>query len=136
MNAILNQTIELSSGGHKFVFAVPTPVERARLGLREAGLRRQFDPASGGWPDGMDMDTFNLIRGFAVLQLYLRQTDAEWVYTATDKGEPIVDIDKFPAGKDSVIIELGQEFLPALARFHGEGSKSGRPDIQEAVDRS
>lgn len=130
MPDVLDQTITLKIGEgdavEEFVLRVPTPIDRARLGVREAGIRRTLDPASAGWAGGLDDETFYLVKGFAILEVLLEKSSATWPFTEVkpEKGEPSlhVDITKFPAGKDGVIMEVGRQFQEAVDRFHRDGA--------------
>lgn len=128
---------EPKNGAEQFEFRVPTPLELARLGVREASIRRLVDPASGGWAQGLDDETFFLIRGMAVLELYLEKANVRWPYSEVKEGSEAkvaVDITKFPPGKEPVIMEVGQRFKEALDRFHREGSGHSRPAVPAPVD--
>jgi hypothetical protein len=139
MADVLKPTISIKVQGHEFIFRVPSPLEKARLGAREASIRKQIDPTGSGWADGYDLDTFYLIRGMAVLELFLDKSDAKWVFTEAPAskdgpaGRVYVDITAFPPGKDDVISEVGREFQPALDRFHGRGPGSAASAPAEAV---
>jgi hypothetical protein len=139
MADVLKPTISIKAQGHEFIFRVPSPLEKARLGAREASIRKQIDPTGSGWADGYDLDTFYLIRGMAVLELFLDKSDAKWVFTEAPAskdgpaGRVYVDITAFPPGKDDVISEVGREFQPALDRFHGRGPGSAASATAEAV---
>jgi hypothetical protein len=140
MPDVLNPTLTVKAGGHEFIFRVPSPLDKARQGSREASIRRQVDPTGSGWADGYDVETFYLIRGMAVLELFLVKSDARWVFTElpTSKDGPAggvrVDINAFPPGKEDVISEVGREFQPALDRFHGRGPGSTEPALAKVVE--
>jgi hypothetical protein len=135
---VLKPTFSIKVEGHEFVFRVPTPLEKARQGARETAIRRIIDPTSAGWADGLDEATFCLIRGMAVLELFLDKTDARWVYTETaaDKGpvKVVVDITAFPPGTETIITEVGREFQAGLDKFHGRGPGPVEPVMDEAVE--
>jgi hypothetical protein len=139
MADILKPTVSVKAQGQEFIFRVPSPLEKARLGAREASIRKLLDPTGQGWADGYDLDTFYLIRGMAVLELFLDKSDAKWVFTEAPAskdgpaGRVYVDINAFPPGKEDVISEVGREFQPALDRFHGRGVGSTEPAPAEAV---
>lgn len=139
MADILKPTVSVKAQGHEFIFRVPSPLEKARLGAREASIRKMIDPTGAGWADGYDIETFYLIRGMAVLELFLDKSDAKWVFTEAPAskdgaaGRVCVDINAFPPGKEDVISEVGREFQPALDRFHGRGPGSTEPAPAEAV---
>src|SRR5689334_11354997 len=139
MADFLKPTLTIKAGGHDFIFRVPSPLDKARLGAREASIRRQIDPTGSGWADGYDLETFYLIRGMAVMELFLQQSDAKWAFAELPAGQDgpaggvRVDINAFPAGKEDVIAEVGREFQSALDRFHGRGAGSGEPAVSEAV---
>jgi hypothetical protein len=129
-------TVKTTAGPNEFIFRVPTPLDKARLGARELSIRRVIDPIGQGWADGLDAESFYLIRGMAVLELFLDKTDAKWVYTETpkDKGGGVaVDITNFPPGTEDVITEVGRGFQPGLDKFHGRGVGSEQPPVPEAV---
>lgn len=135
-DSILKPTFTLKAGGNEFVFRVPTPLDKVRQGAREAAIRRFVDPTGGGWPDGLDVETFYTIRGMAVLELFLDKTDARWVYSeAKDaaKGAVLVDIATLPPGKEDVIAEVGRGFQAGLDKFHGRGAEHTDPDISKNV---
>lgn len=139
MAEILKPTLTINAGGEDFIFRVPSPLDKAKQGAREAAIRRTIDPTGAGWADGYDLDTFYLIRGMSVLELFLEKSDAKWVFTEVpaSKDGPAggvrVDITMFPPGKEEVITEVGREFQPALDRFHGRGIEPGRPTVSETV---
>lgn len=130
MSDVLKQTITVTvgegEGAESFVFRVPTPLDRVRMGVREAGIRRMFDPTGQGWANGLDDETFFIIRGMSVLETLLDQSSATWPFTEIkpDKGDPElrVDIAKFPPGKEQTIGEVGRQFQDALDRFHRAGA--------------
>jgi hypothetical protein len=140
MADVLKPTISIKAQGDEFVFRVPSPLDKARQGAREASIRKMLDPTGQGWADGYDLDTFYLIRGMAVLELFLDQSSAKWVWTESkaDKdakaGRVYVAIDEFPAGKEDVITEVGREFQLALDRFHGRGAAAGQRPASEDVE--
>ena len=132
MTDILNPTITLEVGGDKFVFRVPTPLERAKVGVRESAIRRGLDPT--GFVGDLDFNTFFLIRGMAIMETLLTESSATWPFAGGDqKAKPVVDIEKFPPGKESTIEEVGRQFQEALDRFHGQGIGRTEPAIPEAV---
>lgn len=130
-------TIKTVDPAHEFIFRVPTPLDKARQGARETAIRRFIDPTGSGWGDGLDTETFFLIRGMAVLELFLDKTDAKWVYTETPavKGEAKVhvDISQFPAGTEDLITEVGRNFQAGLDTFHGRGLGPQKPVVPEIV---
>lgn len=139
MADILNSTFSVKTENHEFVFRVPRPIDKARQGTRETAIRRMLDPMSAGWADGLDEHTFFLIRGMAVLELFLEKTDAKWVYTETkaEKGGTAVirvDILEFPAGTEDVIMEVGRGFQAGLDTFHGRGPAARQPVVSEIVE--
>lgn len=138
MANILKPTFTIKTDANEFIFRVPTPLDKARQGAREAAIRRVIDPSGAGWADGLDVETFYLIRGMAVLELFLDKTDAKWVYTETSKDKTggagvIVDISSFPPGTETVIAEVGRKFQDGVDTFHGRGVGSDGPDLSEAV---
>lgn len=136
-DSILKPTFTLKAGGNEFVFRVPTPLDKVRQGSREAAIRRFVDPAGGGWPDGLDPETFYMIRGMTVLELFLEKTDARWVYSESKdgaKGAVIVDITALPPGKEDVIAEVGRGFQAGLDKFHGRGIEHPAPVVSENVE--
>lgn len=130
MPDVLNQTFALKVGegdtAEEFVLRVPTPMDRARMGVREAGIRRMFDPTGGGWAGGLDDETFFLIKGFVILEVLLERSNVTWPFTEVkpERGEPElrVDFSNFPPGKEGVIGEVGRQFQDALDRFHRGGA--------------
>lgn len=130
-------TIKTAEPKHEFIFRVPTPLDKARQGSREAAIRRLIDPTGAGWADGLDIETFYLIRGMAALELFLDKTDAKWVYTETQvKGEAKVhvDITQFPPGTEDLITEVGRNFQIGLDKFHGRGDVEGGPSVSKTVE--
>ena len=85
MSDVLNPTFTVKAGGFEFIFRVPTPLDKARLGTREASIRRIIDPTSSGWADGLDEGTFYLIRGMAVLEQFLEKSDAKWAFSESSR---------------------------------------------------
>lgn len=130
MADVITQTLTVTIGegetAEEFVFRVPTPLDRVRMGVREAGIRRTFDPSGQGWAAGLDDEVFFLVKGMAILEVLLERSNVQWPFSEVkpERGEPDlrVDITKFPAGKDSVIVEVGRRFQEALERFHREGA--------------
>jgi hypothetical protein len=136
---ILKPTFSIKTNGHEFIFRVPTPLDKARQGAREAAIRRAIDPTGAGWADGYDLETFYLVRGMAVLELFLDKSDAKWVYTESSKdkkgaSEIAVDITNFPPGTEDVITEVGRQFQAGLDTFHGRGVGPAEPPVSEAVE--
>jgi hypothetical protein len=128
MADVLSQTLEIQVGEadavESFTLRVPTPIDRVRMGVREAGIRRMFDPGGQGWAAGLDDEVFFMVKGMAVLETLLEKSSSQWPYTEfkPERGEPElrIDITKFPPGKEEVIAEVGRKFGDALARFHRE----------------
>lgn len=139
---VLKPTVKVTVGegdtAEEFVFRVPTPMERVRLGVREAAIRRSFDPSSSADASALDAETYFMIKGMAVLEGLLEKSSQRWPFTEVKnaKGDPelVVDITKFPVGKDDVIGRVGLQFDAALDRFHRDGSGDGQPAVSEAVD--
>ena len=139
MSDVVKPTFTVKAGEFEFVFRVPTPLDKARQGSREAAIRRTIDPTGVGWADGLDVPTFYLIRGMAVMELFLEKSDAKWAFSetpATKKGpaEVRVEITKFPPGTENIIQEVGENFQAGLDTFHGRGIESSGPDIQKTVE--
>lgn len=149
MDQVLSQTLRIIvgetdeqgnpvEGAEEFILRVPTPIEKARLGVREASIRRTLDPMGAGWASGLDDDTFFLIRGMVILETLLEKANVRWPYSESKdgKGNAVlqVDITKFPPGKEASIQEVGREFQDALDRFHGERSGHKQPTVPQAVD--
>jgi hypothetical protein len=139
MSDFLKPTFSIKTEKHEFVFRVPTPLDKARQGARETAIRRVIDPTGAGWADGYDMETFHLVRGMAVLELFLEKTDAKWVFSESPRdkkgaADVRVDITNFPPGTEDVITEVGREFQAGLDRFHGRGLEPAGPAVQEAVE--
>lgn len=143
MTDIVNPTFDVTAGegdeATTFTFRVPTPLDKAKIGIREASIRRQLDPVGGGWAIGLDDETFFLIRGMALLEVLLTQADARWPFDDSApagknaSAEVRVNIEKFPAGKETIIAEVGRQFQDALDRFHGRGVEHSHPDVPEVV---
>ena len=49
MADILKPTVSVKAQDHEFIFRVPSPLEKARLGAREASIRKMIDPTGAGW---------------------------------------------------------------------------------------
>ena len=133
-------TVKVGEEGHEeeFVLRVPTPLEKARLGVREAAIRRVFDPSGTVTADQLDPDTFFLIRGMAVLEVLLEKASEKWVWTEfkPDRGEPrlVVDLANIPIGKETVVMEVGMRFQEALDRFHRDRTEHTSSAVSQAVD--
>lgn len=138
---VLNNTLTITIGPdddrEEFIFRVPTPMDKARLGVREAALRRALDPSGGGWALGVDDETFFLIRGMATMETLLDKASVTWPYTEfkPDRGdaELRVDCNAFPPGKEAAIAEIGRRFQEELDRFHGERVGRNQSGVTEAV---
>lgn len=138
---ILHPTLTITLGEDEakedFIFRVPTPMEKARLGVREASIRRQLDPMSGGWVVGVDDDTFFLIRGMAAFEVLLEKSSATWPYSEfkPERGpaELRVDINLFPPGKEATITEVGRRFQEALDTFHRDGAGHSGSAVSETL---
>lgn len=133
---VLKPTFSIKVEDNEFIFRVPTPLEKAKLGSREAAIRRSLDGFGSAY--GLDEDTFCLVRGMAVLELFLDKTNARWVYTETkpEKGpaKVVVDIEAFPPGTETIITEVGREFQAGLDKFHGRGAGSVGSAVDETVE--
>lgn len=116
---------------------VPTPLERARLGVREAAVRRMLDPTIAVDTNQLDAETWCLVRGMVVLEQLLEKANVKWPYTEgrNAAGEPdvMVVIGNFPAGKEPVLMEVGAQFQGALDRFHREGTERPQSAVSEAM---
>lgn len=131
---ILKPTFSIKVGDEEFELRVPTPLERAKVGAREAGIRKTLDFNATGW----DVDEFTLclIRGMAVLETLLEKSNVKWPYSPDTKtGEPSVrvDITNLPSGKEDVIAEVGRQFQEALDRFHGRGAGHQPAAVSETL---
>lgn len=137
---MLKPTVKLTVGegdsAEEFVLRVPSPLERARIGVREAAIRRSIDPMADSM--SLDAEIFFLIKGMAILEALLDKANVTWPFSETknDKGEPTlsVDITKFPPGKEHVIEGVGLQFEEALDRFHREGTGHAHAAVPKAVD--
>lgn len=128
----LKPTVSVKVEDEEFVFRVPSPMDKAKVGIREASIRRELDPASNGWAMGLDDETFFLIRGLALMDVLLEEANVKWPYKQ-EGGSIRVDIHNLPVGKETVIAEVGRQFQDALDRFHGRGVGHTQPDIPEDV---
>lgn len=128
----MKPTLTIKVGEDEFVLRVPSVMDKARIGMSEASLRRSLDPAGIGFGP-IDDDTYCLIRGMAVLTSLLDQSSAKWVWTRRD-NKLVVDPEQFPAGKEDVVAEVGRQFQDALDRFHGKGVGHAAAPVSEAVD--
>ncbi len=141
MSDTLKQTLTLTIGEdsekEEFTFRVPTPMDKARLGVREASVRRSLDPMGGGAGWGIDDETFFLIKGMVALEVLLDKASVTWPYSEfkPERGaaELRVDIDAFPPGKELVISEIGRRFSEELDRFHRDRAERQRPAAAETV---
>lgn len=129
-------TIKVGEGEHaeEFVLRVPTPMERARLGVREAALRRMLDPAVAVDSSQLDPDTWCLVRGMVVLEQLLEKANVKWPYTEGSGAELAVIISNFPPGKEDILMGVGAQFQDALDRFHSERAGHSRSAVSEDVD--
>lgn len=128
---IIKPTFTIKVGDEEFEFRVPTPLERARIGAREGGIRRTLDPNVMAWD--LDGETFCLVRGMAVLETLLERSNAKWPYSPDNKDVLRVDINNLPPGKEDVIMEVGRQFQEALDRFHGRGAGYQPAAVSEVV---
>lgn len=123
---VLTITVGEGDAAETFTLRVPTPLDRVRMGVREAGIRRMFDPTGQGWANGLDDETFFIVKGMSIMETLLEQSSSQWPFSEVkpERGEAElrVDINKFPAGKESVIAEVGRQFPDALERFHRTGN--------------
>jgi hypothetical protein len=124
---VLKQTLSIKIGeddsAEEFTLRVPNPMDRARIGVREAAIRRQLDPMGSFVGVMVDDETFFLIRGMAILEVLLEKASATWPYTEVknERGAELrVDINAFPPGKEDIIAEIGRRFGDELDRFHRE----------------
>jgi len=112
-------------------------MERARLGVREAAVRRMLDPTVAVDTNQLDAETWCLVRGMVVLEQLLEKANVTWPYTEgrNAAGEPdlVVLIANFPPGKEPVLMEVGAQFQTALDRFHREGAGHKKPAVSEAM---
>lgn len=110
-------------GAEEFIFRVPTPLEKASIGVRSSALCRRMDPVAGD-VDRLDFETWCLVRGMVVMELFLEKANVTWPFSETKDAKGgitlAVDITKFPPGKEGTIAEVGASFQPALDRFHSE----------------
>lgn len=137
---ILKQTLSLTIGegetAEEFTLRVPSPMDRARIGVREAAIRRQLDPMGSFVGVMVDDETFFLIRGMAILEVLLDKASVAWPYTEVknDRGATVqVDINQFPPGKEDVIAEIGRRFADELDRFHRARTGHRAADVPQAV---
>lgn len=126
-------TLSIKIGEEEFVFRVPSPLDKAKVGVREASIRRELDPVSNGWAIGLDDETFFLIRGLALMEVLLDTASVKWPYSQ-DGGKINVNIHTMPAGKETVIAEVGRQFQETLDRFHGRGAGNTQPGVPENVE--
>ena len=135
---ILKPTLSIKVGGEEFILRVPTPMERARIGVREASIRRSLDDPMAGGLTFPDEETYFLIRGMAVLETLLEQSSAKWAWSeakgANDQPKLVVKPDNFPPGKENVVAEVGRQFQETLDRFHRDRAEHTRPVVSETVD--
>lgn len=124
-------------GAEDFEFRVPTPLERAQIGVRCSALCRRFDPVAGDI-ERVDYETWCLVRGIVVMEVLLEKANVTWPFSEVkdSKGEAslLVDITRFPPGKENTIAEVGARFNEALDRFHGERAGHTPPAVPKTVD--
>lgn len=117
----------------EFELRVPSPLEKAKIGVRAAAIRRSFDPTGMVSSENLDGETFFLIQGMAILETLLERSDAKWVWTEfkPDRGDPqlIVDVTKFPEGKETIVAEVGLKFQESLDRFHRDRAEHTGPAV-------
>lgn len=140
LKQVLTITVGEDSEKEEFTFRVPTPMDKARLGIREAAVRRSLDPMGGGAGWGIDDETFFLIKGMVALEVLLDKASVTWPYSEfkPERGpaELRVDINAFPAGKELVIAEIGRRFPEELDRFHRDRTGRQGPPAAETVEGS
>lgn len=130
---LTKDTLEVSHGDAKYVFAIPTLADEIKLGLRERNIRREMDPASSGDVDGLDVSTILLVRAAAQFELLLRSASVAWPYTPGAGGAPVVDYRRFPSDKVQEVVQVSLDFQAALNRFRGGGVRDGDAEGGEVV---
>jgi hypothetical protein len=110
-------TIGEGDSAEVFNFRIPSPRDYARLGTRALAMRRADDPGAMGMEFGLDFGTIDLYRGMALLETLLTSATVTWPYTKDQKGDPVVDSNKFPPEATSKVARIYQGFLKALEDF-------------------
>ena len=125
MSDIIQDTLDVVYSGQTFTFKLPNPRDVAKMGTRALALRREDGGfGTGGIEFGLDPDTMDLYRGFALLETLLIRADAKdnWPYSQGPKGEPVVDSSKFPPSVDPFMIAgIYRAWEVAHGKFLGRG---------------
>ena len=134
MADILTDTLTIKVNNDEFVFKIPSPREQNKVKLRAAALRRQDDPTSYGFEEGLDWISINSYRGMALMEMLLQKSSATWAFTPGDNGVMVCDSAKFPntIGYET-FAEVWATFSKSLDDFRGVGDKPGQPAGGEAV---
>lgn len=134
MADVLSETLTVMVGDDEFTFKIPTPREQNRVKVRAAALRRQDDPTSMGWEEGLDWLTVDSYRGMATMEVLLKKSSTTWAFSPGENGTMVCDSSKFPISCSTEFFqEVWQGFNKSLETFRKRGTGDGESAGSEAV---
>jgi hypothetical protein len=120
----LSPTFDVAVNGSTYTFRKPDIRYRIQMGYKAADTRRRVAPEAGGMLDfGIDRDTVDMSRAFAIMELYLQASDAAWPFSPDAAGKPVVDFTKFPFEREDDVLKIGAAFEAEVAISSGRESR-------------
>jgi hypothetical protein len=129
---LLQNTIEVDHNGETYVFGIPSFRDEMALGMREREIRRSINPADPS-PQGLDLDTYNMIQTAALFELMLKQ-GPKWCFSQDGSGAPVIDHQKWPAEKSEEAPAVWIKFLAAVGDFRSGRAANGQRAGGKAVE--
>lgn len=134
---VLQEEITVTHDGETYVFKLPSVRDDAKVGSYARYLRAQDDPEGIGSADGLDFNSFYIYQALATFHVLLRRATVDWPFSPSEKGLPVVDVNKFP--ESAPVMEVYDSYLKAVSEFRGktnprksagEDAVASEPDTQ------
>ena len=112
---IIKDELTVKVGDHEYTFKIPSIKDRLQIAAYAVKLRRDADPDGQVIALGYDPSIVAYTEVLATFMTLIKSSDAPWVYSPDNNGQPSLNIDKWP---DNVpVMEVVDKFNQELATF-------------------